>query len=132
MDMYTDGLITREELNERIGGARKEIERLENELKMVSYNLNKADQLENILNTTFKEIESVADIRQMTNAQLKRIIQRIEIDKDGKAEIYLKLLGDLGLEKNVLIHNFYTQRRHGASGQDQPQACGRSAQGAGS
>ncbi|MCL2352255.1 MAG: recombinase family protein [Firmicutes bacterium] len=108
MDMYTDGLITREELNERIGGARKEIERLENELKMVSYNLNRADQLENILNTTFKEIESITDIRRMTNAQLKRIVQRIEIDKDGKVEIYLKLLGDLGLEKNVLIHNSRT------------------------
>jgi archaellum component FlaC len=36
MDMYTDDLITREELNEIIGDMRKEIERLENELKMVS------------------------------------------------------------------------------------------------
>jgi uncharacterized small protein (DUF1192 family) len=34
--MYTDDLITREELNEIIGDMRKEIERLENELKMVS------------------------------------------------------------------------------------------------
>ena len=31
MDMYTDDLITRQELNDRIGGARQEIERLENE-----------------------------------------------------------------------------------------------------
>ena len=36
MDMYTDDLISREELNEKIGGMRKKIERLENELKMVS------------------------------------------------------------------------------------------------
>ena len=36
MDMYTDDLISREELNEKIGGMRKEIEWLENELKMVS------------------------------------------------------------------------------------------------
>ena len=36
MDMYTDDLISREELNEKIGGMRKEIERLESELKMVS------------------------------------------------------------------------------------------------
>ena len=41
MDMYTDDLISREELNEKIGGMRKEIERLENELKMVSYHLTK-------------------------------------------------------------------------------------------
>ena len=36
MDMYTDDLISREELKDKIGGMRKEIERLENELKMDS------------------------------------------------------------------------------------------------
>lgn len=41
MGMYTDDLIFREELNEKIGGMRKEIKRLENELKMVSYHLTK-------------------------------------------------------------------------------------------
>ena len=44
--MYEDDLISREELNEKIGGSRKEIERLENELKMVSYHLTKGEQLE--------------------------------------------------------------------------------------
>ena len=41
----------------------------------------------------------------MTNAQLKKIIQRIEVDKDGNVDIYLKLIGDLGLESTVLIDN---------------------------
>ena len=53
MDMYTDDLISREELNEKIGGSRQEMERIENELKMVSYHLTKGEQLENILNNTF-------------------------------------------------------------------------------
>ena len=44
----------------------------------------------------------------MTNAQLKRIIQKIEVDKDGNVDIYLRLLGDLGLDKTVLIHNYET------------------------
>ncbi len=48
MDMYADDLISRQELNDKIGGSRKEIERLENELKMVSYHLTKEEQLENI------------------------------------------------------------------------------------
>ncbi len=103
MDMYADDLISREELNDRIGGMRKEIERLENELKMVSYHLTKGEQLEAILNQTFREIEDIADVRQMTNAQLKRIIQKIEVDKDGKVDIYLRLFGDLGLDEIVLI-----------------------------
>ena len=110
MDMYADDLISREELNDKIGGMRKEIERLENELKMVSYHLTKGEQLESILNQTFREIEDIADVRQMTNTQLKRIIQKIEVDKDGNVDIYLRLLGDLGLEDTILIHNNETYR----------------------
>ena len=105
MDMYADDLISREELNDKIGGMRKEIERLENELKMVSYHLTKGEQLETILHQTFKEIEDIADVRQMTNAQLKRIIQKIEVDKDGNVDIYLRLFGDLGLDETVLIRH---------------------------
>ncbi len=50
---------------------------------MVSYHLTKGEQLESVLQQTFKEIEDIADVHQMTNAQLKRIIQKIEVDKDG-------------------------------------------------
>ena len=109
MDMYADDLISREELNDKIGGMRKEIERLENELKMVSYHLTKGEQLESVLGQTFKEIEDITDVRQMTNAQLKRIIQKIEVDKDGNVDIYLRLLGDLGLDETVLIHHDETE-----------------------
>ena len=105
MDMYADDLISREELNEKIGGMRKEVDRLENELKMVSYHLTKGDQLEAIFQDTFRQIEDIADVRQMTNAQLKRIIQKIEVDKDGNVDIYLRLLGDLGLDDTILIYN---------------------------
>ena len=103
MDMYTDDLISREELNEKIGGSRQEMERIENELKMVSYHLTKGEQLENILNNTFKEIEDITDVHQMTNQQLKRLIQKIEVDKEGNVDIYLRLLGNLGLDESVLI-----------------------------
>lgn len=107
MDMYADDLISRQELNDKIGGSRKEIERLENELKMVSYHLTKGEQLESVLNRTFKEIEDITDVREMTNTQLKRIIQKIEVDKEGNVEIFLRLFGDLGLEEAVLIEDNY-------------------------
>ena len=108
MDMYTDDLISREELNEKIGGMRKEIERLENELKIVSYNLTKGEQLEAILNNTFKTIEDVTDVHEMTNEQLKRVIKKIEVDKNGNVDIYLRLIGDLGLDDDVLIDDMQT------------------------
>ena len=105
MDMYTDDLITREELNEKIGGSRKEIERLENELKIVSYQLTKGEQLEAVLNNTFKQLENITDVREMTNVQLKKLVQKIEVDKDGNVDIYLRLFGDLGLDETILIED---------------------------
>lgn len=105
MDMYTDDLISREELNNKIGGMRREIERLENELKMVSYHLTKGEQLEHILGNTFKAVEDITDVHQMSNEQLKQIIQKIEVDKEGNVDIFLRLFGDLGLEEAVLIEN---------------------------
>ena len=122
MDMYADDLISREELNEKIGGMRKEMDRLENELKMVSYHLTKGDQLEAILQDTFRQIEDIADVRQMTNAQLKRIIQKIEVDKDGNVDIYLRLFGDLGLDETVLIRHDETQGHLRAAAPVQPGA----------
>ena len=115
MEMYTDDLISREELNRKIGGMRKEMERLENDLKLVSYHLTKGEQLEGILNSTFKRIEDVTDIRQMTNAQLKRIIQKIEVDKSGNVEIFLNPLGEVSPDKNVLINHLNTQSYNGQS-----------------
>lgn len=105
MDMYTDDLISREELNEKIGGSRKRIEQLENELKLVSYQITKREQLESILLKTFKQIEDIADVSQMANAQLRKIIQKIEVDKDGNVDIYLKLFGELGLNDSDLLNS---------------------------
>ena len=70
---------------------------------MVSYNLTKGEQLEAILNNTFKEMEDITDVHEMTNTQLKRLINKIEVDKDGNVDIYLCILGDLGLAETVLI-----------------------------
>ena len=123
MDMYTDDLISREELNEKIGGMRKEMERLENELKMVSYHLTKGEQLEVILNSTFKQLEDITDVHEMTNAQLKRLINKIEVDKDGNVDIYLRIFGDLGLDEAVLINDNQTQRLYRPPCPGKPVSC---------
>ena len=103
MDMYTDDLISREELREKVSSLNAEIERLENELKLVKYNLSKGDQLEKVLGSTFADLESILSMEHMTNAQLKRVIEKIVVDEHGKVDVYLKLFSDIGLDNNVLI-----------------------------
>ena len=122
MDMYTDDLISREELNDKLGGTRQELNRLENELKMVSSNLTKGDQMEKILNDTFKQIEDITDVHEMTNVQLKRLIKKIEVDKDGNVDIYLRLLGDLGLNESILVEDD-CENKTALNSNDQTQRC---------
>ena len=108
MDMYTDDLITREELNDKIGNIRQEIEKIENELKVTQYRINKGDQLEGVIKQTFKKLEDLVSVRNMTNEQLKQIIQKIEVDKDGNIDIYLRMFGDFGLGESVLLNDIHT------------------------
>lgn len=103
MDMYTDDLISREELNRQLSGVKQRLEYLEKELKMVNYHLSKHEQVEGILNKTFRSIEDITDVSQMTNAQLRKIIQKIEIDKEGNVDIYLRLIEELGIDCTVAV-----------------------------
>ena len=75
---------------------------------MVSYHLTKGEQLDSLLNSTFKRIEDITDVHEMTNAQLRRLIQKIEVNQNGKVDIYLRLFGDLGLDETVLINDNHT------------------------
>ena len=95
MDLYTDDLISRKELNEKIGGSRQEMERIERKLKMISWHLTKGKQLENLLNQIFRKPEDITDLYQMTNQQLKRLIRKIEVDQDGNVDVYLQNLREI-------------------------------------
>lgn len=108
MNMYTDDLISREELNRRLAGTRGRMEQLENELRTVGLRLTRREQLEEILNKTFRSIEDVTDVAGMTNARLRKIVQRIEVDREGNVDIYLRLLDEPGLHFSVPIKNVCT------------------------
>ena len=59
----------------------------------------------------------------MTNTQLKRLIQKIEVDKDGNVDIYLRLIGDLGLDETVLIDGYEnTEESEGDHQEEQAKA----------
>ena len=47
-------------------------------------------------------------MRQMTNAQLRRIVDKITVDKDGNVDIYLRVLDRLGLDETVLVPDLHT------------------------
>lgn len=103
MDMYTDDLISREELNQKIGDDKQEIERLRKELALLGGQALSESKIKSILNSTFQDIEDIVDLRNATNAQLKRIIEKIEVDKNGQVEIFLKALSGLNSSKSICV-----------------------------
>lgn len=103
MEMYEDGLINRDEVREKMQIVNIEMEKLENNLKLVSYNLNKTDKLEEILSNTFKNVQDIVSMETVTNAQLKQVIKKITVNNDGKVDIYLRLFSDMGLDETFLI-----------------------------
>lgn len=108
MDMYTDDLISRDELREKMSIINADIEKAENKLKLITYNLSKGDQLEEILSRTFKTVEDIVSMETITNAQLKQVIQKIVIDHEENCDIYLRLFGDIGLDDTFLIADDHT------------------------
>jgi len=84
MDMYTDDLISREELRGKMGVMNTEIENAENGLKLLTYNLDKGSQLEELSACTFETIEDIVSMETITNAQLKQVIQKIVVSHKGE------------------------------------------------
>ncbi len=105
MDMYEDDIITREEMKQKLGNLNIEIEKYKRELEFIKYNINKNNQLEQILNSTFQDVETILLSGYVTNAHLKRIIEKIVVNEHGKIDIYLKLFDEIGLNDNILINS---------------------------
>ncbi len=99
LDMYESEVISMEDLKSKTEGVNREIKRLEEKLKMVTFGITQADRLEYGLTDTFKTIGDILKTAEITNEMLKRVIDRIEVAEDGHINIYLRLLADIGLDE---------------------------------
>jgi uncharacterized small protein (DUF1192 family) len=90
IELFTREHISIDEFEEKMAPLKAEISRLEYELTKLSYDAPSDAQFEKALEKTFRRIERITDIRSMTNAQLKEIIESIEVGKDGVVDIRLR------------------------------------------
>ena len=103
MDMYVDGIISRDELNNKTKTVTNDISLVEDELKAAEYNLNMEANLERLIKEVFTQIEDIVSVEEMTNEQLKKIIEKMIVYPDGTVDIHLKLLSDMGMRQNILF-----------------------------
>ena len=80
----------------------------EERLKIVRLNISKSDLLKANLNETFKDIEDLLKEENITNNLLSRVIEKITVDENGKIDVYLRLLSDVGLENAVQLLDCHT------------------------
>lgn len=81
---------------------------VEERLKIVKLNISKSDLLKANLNETFKDIEDLLKEENITNNLLSRVIEKITVDENGKIDVYLRLLSDVGLENAVQLLDCHT------------------------
>ncbi len=102
-EMYAEDLITKEELRANVDGLLEQQKQIENQLKIIAFDFNRGKDIRRIMEQTFQTLK--ISVRDMTNTQLKQIIDRIEVDKDGNVDIYFRLLEEFGFDKSVLIYD---------------------------
>lgn len=93
MNLYMTNYLSFEEFQKKTADIQAEIPRLEQELQALSIAPN-TKSFEKALDFVFQNIEQITDIRTLSNAELKKIIREIKVDKDGHIDIILNVLSN--------------------------------------
>lgn len=90
LELYADDLITRQELDHRLGSTRAEMGRLEAQLRQTEPAAS-GSALDRMIGQVVRDLDGLLTVRNLNNGQLKQLISRIEVDKDGSVDVYLRL-----------------------------------------
>ena len=91
LDLYADDVITRQELDQKLDASKTELLQLEEELRQMQlHDLNDAD-IDRVIRRTMDHLKDFVSVRKLNNAQLKQLVEKIEVDEDGTVDVYLRL-----------------------------------------
>lgn len=91
-ELYIGGFITMRDVARKLEYTKDELPALEKELLALSAKKRPFEENKELWHKALGDIENIADIRAMTNAQLKKIIKEISVDNGGNVDIYLNTL----------------------------------------
>ena len=95
LDLYADDIITRQELDQKLNASKAELRQLEEELRqMERHELNEAD-IDRVIKRTMDHLKEWVSVRKLNNAQLKQLVEKIEVDEDGTVDVYLRLFAEV-------------------------------------
>jgi len=88
LELYAEDLITRQELEQKLGAARAEAGQLEERLRRLELPALDEAAAERLVGQTLRD--GLLSVRRLNNGQLKQLVSRVEADRDGCVDVYLR------------------------------------------
>ena len=101
--MYTDELIDEEEFKEYTCNINCKIKEIEKQIKISNLSIASEDTLNRDIKHKMNEIEKILNCGEFTNEDLKKVIDRISVNKSGDIEIILKGLDNFDYDNEVIV-----------------------------
>ncbi|OUO78361.1 recombinase family protein [Blautia sp. An249] len=89
-EMFLEDLIEKEELRQRTETIGEEIRELKEKIGALHPGEGTKEQIRQILKEQFQELRDFLSFEELGNGQIKQLVEKIEIDGEGRVQIYLK------------------------------------------
>ena len=108
--MYTDELIDEEEFREYSNSINYKIKEIEKQIKITNFSIASEDVINRDIKQKMAEIEKILNCGEFTNEDLKKVIDRINVNKNGDVEIVLKGLDNFDYDNDVIVRDDNTKK----------------------
>lgn len=89
VDLYAEDIISREELTKKTQAIRKEAENIKRKIDLLDCHHLKEEELNECIRRFVFDKKRFCTLKNMQNAQLRQIIEKIEVDREQNVDIYL-------------------------------------------
>ena len=96
-EMYANDLISMAELKDKLSGASEELKSLDVELEQIAKSAEIFNNAEQIVHCYSQEITRFLELETVTNVDMRRILDRICVNKDGSVRVVLKKFEEMAV-----------------------------------
>ncbi len=108
--MYTDELIDEKEFKEYTQSINYRTKEIEKQIKLTNFSIASEDVINKDIKQKMAEIEKILNCGDFTNEDLKKVIDRINVNKNGDVEIVLKGLDNFDYDNDVIVRDDNTEK----------------------
>ena len=107
--MYTDELIDESEFKEYTHNINCKIKEIEKQIKISNFSIASEDTINRDIKQKINEIEKILSCGDFTNEDLKKVIDKINVNKNGDVEIILKGLDNFDYDNEVIVREVHDE-----------------------